>query len=336
MAGDAGAADVDVGAAIVLIGEEHADRLRHRAVLLRLGTEQTPDVVGVGDAHAALPGGDGAQLRRVVALGRTMEVGDHARGPGLGRFLAVVLDERTEQGEVVDVAGGAHAHLAVELRICQVFVARDARRQPRLLVVDDHPGALGKPVPVAFRLAQMRRNALIENVGRDRLEDALLMRPPQAPGVDGDEHVRRAELAFVADALDQCVAAALDQVDVDAGLRREPLVERQVGVVVARGIDVDHFGLVRKRNGAEEPKEDGENTHGHSLQMGMTCILRILGAVDERRRTVEGDGHMVADGEAGQFADTGAQHVVPLAQDHDVALAEKADVLHTDAVLRRR
>ena len=86
-------------------------------------------------------------------------------------------------------------------------------------------------------------NARLERRRLHRLEQAELLGAPQAAGVDGDQHVGRAALAFVADALDQRVFAALDAVDLDAGGFGEVGVERLVGLVVARRVEVQDLVL---------------------------------------------------------------------------------------------
>ena len=81
MLGDTSAADVDVGAATLLIGEQDANAIHHRSLLGIFGTQEPADVVGVGDADAAFAGRHGANLGAVVALGVRGEVGDHSRWP---------------------------------------------------------------------------------------------------------------------------------------------------------------------------------------------------------------------------------------------------------------
>ena len=115
------------------------------------------------------------------------------------------------------------------------------------------------------RFAQVRRNSVVENRRLDGLEDALLVRSPQPPGIDGDEQVRGTVLALVADAFDQRIAAAFNEIDLNARFLGEALVERQVRVVVARRVDVDDARVLRARrnagHGENHKQQEGEETH---------------------------------------------------------------------------
>lgn len=91
-------------------------------------------------------------------------------------------------------------------------------------------------------MAQVFGQAFLKHRRIHGREDAGLLGAPQAAGVDGDEQVRRAELALGFDALDQRVGISLDAIDLDAGFPREILIERKVGVIMARGVDVDFTG----------------------------------------------------------------------------------------------
>jgi hypothetical protein len=51
----------------------------------------------------------------------------------------------------------------------------------------------------------------------DRLEEAFLIGPEEAAGIDGDQHVGGAVDTLGLDPLDQLLGIALDQVDGDAG-----------------------------------------------------------------------------------------------------------------------
>ena len=88
-------------------------------------------------------------------------------------------------------------------------------------------------------MAQLGRDALLQHRRGHRLQDARLVGAPQPAGVDRDQHVGRAVAALGLDPLDQLVGVALDQVDLDPGLLGEPVVERDVGVVVPRRVEVD-------------------------------------------------------------------------------------------------
>ena len=118
---------------------------------------------------------------------------------------------------------------------------------------------------MAARFAQVGWNAVVENRRFDGLKDVLLVRSPQPPGIDGDEQVRRTVLGLVADAFDQGVAAAFDQIDLDARALLKAFVERQVRIVVARRVDVDDARVLRANRvagrGESREKQEGEETH---------------------------------------------------------------------------
>jgi hypothetical protein len=123
-----------------------------------------------------------------------------------------------------------------------------------------------------FGAAQMGRNALFQQLGLDRREQAELVGLGQARRIDGDEDVGRAVGALVADALQQFVFLALDAVDLDAGLAGEIGYRSRavdfVGLVVAGGIEVEHLFL-RKRLvgvGGGDTEETGEHENSHSKE----------------------------------------------------------------------
>ena len=71
------------------------------------------------------------------------------------------------------------------------------------------------------------------------MEYIFLAGPPEPPRVHGNQHICLGELAFIDDTLDKRIAAAFDQVDLDARLAREFFVQGHIGVVVSGGVDVD-------------------------------------------------------------------------------------------------
>ena len=118
---DAAAADVDVGAAAVLVGPEQRDLGRRLALFLR-AVAHAGVVVRVGDSDIALPRSDGADLVAVAALGIARQVGDDPRGPRFGRFGAVMDDQRRQQRLVVDAARGPDTDRTAPLGVGEVFV----------------------------------------------------------------------------------------------------------------------------------------------------------------------------------------------------------------------
>lgn len=153
---------------------------------------------------------------------------------------ADVLDQRGAEGQVVGVAAGAGAHLALQGRVGQVFVVAHLVGRHAELVVNDDPGAGREREPaVGVQVVGDRR---LEGVGLHRCEHPGRVGGGEAGGVDGDEHVGGAVGALVADALEKLVFLALDAVDLDAGLRGEVAVERLVGLVMAGRVEVE-FGV---------------------------------------------------------------------------------------------
>jgi hypothetical protein len=110
---------------------------------------------------------------------------------------------------------------------------------------------------VTARLAQVRRDARLEDRRFHRLKKPELLGAPQPAGVDRDQHVRGAALALAADALDQGVFAGLDAVHLDAGGFGKSGVERLVGLVMARRIDIDYLVLREHRAGNQQGTQGG-------------------------------------------------------------------------------
>ena len=74
------------------------------------------EVVGVRHRDVAGARNEALELVGVAALRRAGEVRLHALGPALGAVLAVVLDDRAHQRQVVDVGRRADADLALVFR----------------------------------------------------------------------------------------------------------------------------------------------------------------------------------------------------------------------------
>ena len=107
---------------------------------------------------------------------------------------------------------------------------------------------------------------LVEHARLDRLEQALLLRRPQPRGVDDQQDVGGAHRAFALDPLEQLLVAGLDPVDLDAGRLGEVVVERLVGLVVARRVEVEDglLGGMRQRGSddGEGKRRQGGGTRG--------------------------------------------------------------------------
>ena len=166
------------------------------------------------------------------------------------------------------MGAGAAAQLALEFGVGERFVAGDVLGLERVAVVDDDAGARREGKPGVG--AQVRRNTAFQHFRFHRREEAERVGNGQPGSIDGDENVRRAVGALVADALHQLVLLAVDTVDLDAGLLREVLVELLVGLVMAGGIEVEDFLLRHRRQGGDE----GEQGKGKA---GFHCGLRWRG-----------------------------------------------------------
>lgn len=82
---DADPADVDVGAAIALIGEKDAHVSGKSLVCWIIRIEQQAEIVGIHDGQVTFPSGNGPDLVAIVSLGRTGHVGHNCLGPTLLR-----------------------------------------------------------------------------------------------------------------------------------------------------------------------------------------------------------------------------------------------------------
>jgi len=119
------------------------------------------------------------------------------------------------------------------------------------LVVGDETRAQRETEPQPARFAIARRNSRLEQRRFHRLEEPELLGAPQATRIHRHQHVSRAALAFIADALDQRVFARFNAIDLDAGLPGEVGVQRLVSLVVARRVQVQDFVLLRHGRGGK-------------------------------------------------------------------------------------
>ena len=152
-----------------------------------------------------------------------------------------MIDQRRAEREVVGMRARTHADLSFHFRAGEILVVLDIRRIHCRLVENNHPGAGGEGKPV--RRTQVRRNALFQQFRFHRREQAEGIGLRQAGRVHRDEHVGRAVGALVLDTLEQLIFLALDAVDLDTGLAGEVRIQRLVGLVMARRIEIEHFLL---------------------------------------------------------------------------------------------
>ena len=82
---------------------------------------------------------------------------------------------------------------------------------------------------------------MLHHLALYRLKNVFFAGTPESSRIHSNQHIRGRKFALIDDTFDQCVAAAFDKVDLDAGLSRKFLVKRHICVVVAGGINVDDF-----------------------------------------------------------------------------------------------
>ena len=148
MLGHDHAAQVDVGAAILLVGKVDGHRLGGRA-LLRIGQHDAV-VVTVAQRQVADAFLDGLDLVTVVALGLARQVGLDALQPGLGLGLPMVGYHAGHQSNVVLVLAAAGADAALVLGIGQLLVADGIQLAKAILRAVDaaHPSGQCEPAVI--------------------------------------------------------------------------------------------------------------------------------------------------------------------------------------------
>ena len=236
---DTRATDIDMGAITALVGKDHADPVGDRVQRRVIRCCVAGEIIGVDDGDGAIAIGNRLHIAGVVALGRAGEIRDDAIGPVLRLVGTVMADDRCHQGDIIDVGRGPHADLALMRRIGKVGIAGELLGLAGFLVVDDHPRALGQAEPQTVRMTQIGRNAVGEDIGLDAVQNSRFLGAPEPAGIDRDQDIGRAVFPFADNPLDQRIGACLDQIDPDAGLLGEILIQRQIGIVMARGIDID-------------------------------------------------------------------------------------------------
>jgi hypothetical protein len=107
--------------------------------------------------------------------------------------------------------------------------------------------------------------ARLERCGLDGLQQAELLRAPQTPGIHGNQHIAGARGAFVLQSLDERVFAGLDAIHLDTGLLREVGIERVVGLIVARRVEIQHLLL----RGSRQRRRSDRRNEGE--RQGASC-----------------------------------------------------------------
>jgi hypothetical protein len=110
----------------------------------------------------------------------------------------------------------------------------------------------------------------LQHIAFDGLQKAKARRAGKAHGVDGQEHVGGAVGTLGLHPRDQLVGIAFDPVDRDAGGLGEVGIEPFVGVVVARGIEVQllRLGCGQRRYGDGGAQKGGERAGHGGLPVG--------------------------------------------------------------------
>ena len=307
MLGHGAAGHVDMRAPALLVGEDHR-HLGHGFHVLGLGRAHQPrQVVAVGQRDRAFTRGHGLDLVGVAALRRPRHVGHHALQPGFGGRRPQVLQHRTEEREVVRVRAGASAHLALVLRVGQLFVGVDVGALHGRLVVDDDPRAGRKAEPgrsaAVAGIAQVRRDARLQHGRVDRLEQTVGFGLGQPRRIDQQHHVGRAGRAFGLQPRDDAGVVGIDAVDLDAGGLGEVGVQRLVGLVVAGRVQVQHLVLRLRGQGTAGQQCSSDQAQG-MRGMGHGIVSAVRG--DAHSNHNANNSHCVRSRASGVAGDDGA------------------------------
>src|SRR5262249_41633589 len=156
------------------------------------------------------------------------------------------------------------AYLALVFRVGEIGIGLYVGGRGIALAADDDTGARREAEPIALGIAQVRGHARRQDRRGDRLQHAAGLGAPKIAGIDGDEHVGGRAFALDDEALKYLLTRRREDVDLDARLLREGVVEDLIAVVVAAGVDVDD--LVR-RGGVHKAKrhDDRSNEAAHPL-----------------------------------------------------------------------
>ena len=106
---------------------------------------------------------------------------------------------------------------------------------------------------------QLGGNVRLELRARDRLEQAVVGRPPEVGEIGRDQHVGRRLLAFAAEAFEQLGRGAAPELDVEATDLLEVLEDLLVAVVGTTVVDHDRVALVgRSHHREDDDRRDPE------------------------------------------------------------------------------
>ena len=206
---------------------------------------QTDIVVVIGERHRALARRHALKQRRVGALRRPREIGDHAAHPLLRLLRTPMRDQRAQQREIVDRRARAHADLALEPRVGERLVGLhelgiDARR-----IDENHPRPGREAEPQILRVLERGGNAFVQHLRLHGLEQILLLREPEIAGIDGEEDIGRRVLAFGPHAREQLGPFSFDHIYGNSSRFLEAVIEQVIRLIVTRGVDIDRVGRDR-------------------------------------------------------------------------------------------
>ena len=243
-----------MSAAPGLIGEDHIDRVSPR-LLVVVGCHLI-HVVVVDERDVAHPLGHRLDLRAVVALRFAREVALDSFQPRLGLGLAVLVEHRRNQRDIIRMFARASANPPLPLRRRQVFITRDVAGRDAGFGCHQNARARGQPKPVTVRVAHARRDMAVNRRGVDRPSQVGVFDVRQPPDVHGEHHIGRAIGALVGEAFEHA-GFGVDRVDYDAGLGGESVKHRRNQLRLAVGIDID-----LAIGGGGDGERGGHHSHG--------------------------------------------------------------------------
>ena len=161
----------------------------------------------------------------------------------------------------------ADAQLAFVLGVGQLFVGVDVLALDLDLVVHDHARTGRKAIPRDAAIGrgcavQAGGNGVFQHLGFDRQEQAVLFAAPQAGGIHQQDHVGGRSSALGLQARDDAGVVRVHAVDLDAGSLGEVVVQRLIGAVVTRRIQVENLLLGA---GGAAKQAGRHNGKGHVL-----------------------------------------------------------------------
>ena len=115
-----------------------------------------------------------------------------------------------------------------------------------------------------------------EHARRHRLQQSHLARPLDAAGVGRDEDVARALVALGLEPLDQRIGLGVDAVDLDAAQVGEVAVQRLVGVVVPRRIEVERRSAACERRAMITPAPRASPAFTRRVVFTAVSQLRVI------------------------------------------------------------